>query len=110
MSAGGQDMPGGKTRDQWTRQVAELRIKSEFLSSRQCPDHSGKWERGRCLQCEIETLTTEGRDWQENCGALIGLIVSERGCGPCWCNKSCGADCHMNDVIEILDSAQVGQK
>ena len=34
----------------------ELRIKSEFLSSRQCPDHSGKWERGRCLQCELETL------------------------------------------------------
>ena len=31
-----------------------LRIKSEFLKTRQCPDHSGKWKRGRCLQCEIE--------------------------------------------------------
>jgi hypothetical protein len=35
---------------------AELHIRSDFLSSRQCPDHSGKWERGRCLQCEIEEL------------------------------------------------------
>lgn len=37
----------------------ELRIKSEFLSSRQCPDHSGKWPRGRCLQCEIEELEAD---------------------------------------------------
>ena len=37
----------------------ELAIKSEFLSSRQCPDHAGKWERGRCLQCEIERLRRE---------------------------------------------------
>ena len=34
----------------------ELATKSEFLSSRQCPGHSGKWPRGRCLQCEIERL------------------------------------------------------
>ena len=34
----------------------ELAIKSAFLSSRQCPDHNGKWPRGRCLQCEIERL------------------------------------------------------
>jgi hypothetical protein len=34
----------------------ELKIKSEFLSSRQCPDHSGKWQRGDCLQCRIEQL------------------------------------------------------
>lgn len=34
----------------------ELRIKSEFLSSRQCPDHAGKWQRGECLQCRIEKL------------------------------------------------------
>lgn len=33
---------------------AEADIKGEFLSSRQCADHSGKWERGRCLQCELE--------------------------------------------------------
>ena len=32
----------------------ELRIKSDFISSRQCPDHNGKWQRGACLQCEIE--------------------------------------------------------
>lgn len=31
-------------------------IQFEFLSSRQCADHNGKWERGRCLQCEIERL------------------------------------------------------
>jgi len=35
---------------------AEARIKGEWISSRQCPDHSGKWERGRCLMCEIEQL------------------------------------------------------
>ena len=34
----------------------ELKVKSEFLSSRQCPDHSGKWQRGDCLQCRIEQL------------------------------------------------------
>jgi len=33
----------------------ELQIKTDFLRSRQCPDHSGKWERCRCLQCELET-------------------------------------------------------
>lgn len=35
---------------------AKSRIQSEFLSSRQCPDHNGKWARGRCLQCENEAL------------------------------------------------------
>ncbi len=37
----------------------ELKIKSEFLSSRQCPDHSGKWQRGDCLQCRIEQLEAD---------------------------------------------------
>ena len=37
----------------------ELKIKSEFLSSRQCPDHSGKWQRGDCLQCRIERLEAD---------------------------------------------------
>lgn len=35
----------------------KTRIMGEFLRSRQCPDHSGKWKRGDCLQCEIERLT-----------------------------------------------------
>ena len=42
------------------RLKCELAIKSEFLSSRQCPDHSGKWPRGSCLQCEIEHLKATG--------------------------------------------------
>ena len=41
---------------------AENRIKTEWISTRQCPDHSGKWERGRCLQCELETALAEGRE------------------------------------------------
>ncbi len=43
----------------------ELRIKSEFISTRQCPDHNGKWPRGRCLQCEIEQLDRIRRTAQE---------------------------------------------
>ena len=42
---------------------AENTIKSEFLSTRQCPDHSGKWERGRCLQCEIEQLQAHLKEY-----------------------------------------------
>jgi len=57
----------------------------------------------------IKALRSEGRDWQDKCGALIGALVSERGCGSCWHGESCGADCHMNDVIEILDSASTRQ-
>ena len=38
-------------------EIERLLIADKFLSSRQCPDHAGKWERGRCLQCEIERLT-----------------------------------------------------
>ena len=41
---------------QLDKSKAEARIKGEWIRSRQCPDHSGKWERGRCLQCEIEEL------------------------------------------------------
>ena len=41
------------------RLTAELAIKSEWISTRQCPDHSGKWPRGNCLQCEIERLTAD---------------------------------------------------
>ncbi len=44
----------------------ELKIKSEFLSSRQCPDHSGKWQRGDCLQCEIERLRDAYRSWESD--------------------------------------------
>ena len=40
----------------------ELKVKSEFLSSRQCPDHSGKWQRGDCLQCRIEQLEKQIAD------------------------------------------------
>ena len=39
--------------------TAQLHIKSEFISSRQCPDHNGKWKRGNCLQCELERLKAE---------------------------------------------------
>lgn len=34
----------------------QIEVQTEFLRTRQCSDHNGKWERGRCLQCEIETL------------------------------------------------------
>lgn len=34
----------------------KLKTQDEFLRTRQCADHHGKWERGRCLQCEIEAL------------------------------------------------------
>ena len=57
----------------------ELRIKSEFLSSRQCPDHSGKWQRGDCLQCRIEQLEA----------ALTWI-----------------GDGHIDDVTEIMDYAR----
>lgn len=39
----------------------ENRIKGEWIRTRQCPDHSGKWERGRCLQCEVESLRSEAK-------------------------------------------------
>lgn len=41
------------------RLLGQNRIQSEFLSSRQCPDHAGKWERGKCLQCSLEKAEAE---------------------------------------------------
>lgn len=38
---------------------SQNRIQYDFLSSRQCPDHSGKWERGNCLQCSLEKAEAE---------------------------------------------------
>lgn len=38
---------------------AILEIKSEFISTRQCSDHNGKWPRGGCLQCEVERLKVQ---------------------------------------------------
>jgi len=47
---------GATQRKRIEKLKGELKIKSEFLSSRQCPDHSGKWQRGNCLQCRIEQI------------------------------------------------------
>ena len=54
----------------------ELQAKSEFLSARQCPDHAGKWERGRCLQCEIERLTTECSDALKMARELDCMLIN----------------------------------
>lgn len=48
------------------KQSAELEIKSDFIRSRQCSGHSGKWERGRCLQCEIEAAEAQLAALQKN--------------------------------------------
>lgn len=62
-------------RERLVKAEAELRIKSEFIRTRQCPDHSGKWERGRCLQCEVERLSKEliGLSTASLAGALRAL-------------------------------------
>ena len=54
---------------------AVLKIKDEFLRTRQCPDHSGKWERGRCLQCEIEQYRGFVEDLIHDVGGKIGIYT-----------------------------------
>lgn len=86
-----------------------LRIKSEFLSTRQCPDHSGKWDRGRCLQCEIEELQASvfanremaatheciecGAKWiklREPDAVAGWWTLASKECGPCCDNAAMG--------------------
>lgn len=68
-----------------------LSIKTQFLRSRQCPDHSGKWDRGRCLQCELEEANrsiatlerrnrmhdTVNRDQAESYAKRIAMLEAE---------------------------------
>jgi hypothetical protein len=42
-------------------QECQIRNQTDFLHSRQCSDHNGKWERGRCLQCELSAATERER-------------------------------------------------
>lgn len=44
------------------RLLGQNKIQYDFLSSRQCPDHAGKWERGKCLQCALEKAEAELAD------------------------------------------------
>ena len=38
----------------------KIEITDEYATSRLCPDHHGKWERDRCVMCELERTQ---RDW-----------------------------------------------
>lgn len=57
-------------RERSVKLEGEARIKGEFLSSRQCSDHNGKWERGRCLQCELEKATAALEGMKEDAARL----------------------------------------
>src|SRR5690606_32613473 len=34
----------------------KIEITEEYATSRLCPDHRGKWERDRCVMCELGKL------------------------------------------------------
>ncbi len=65
------------------------RVQSDFLRSRQCSDHSGKWQRGKCLQCELEKARERVATLQFCCEEIYAICAGhapepEKGCEkPC---------------------------
>jgi hypothetical protein len=49
----------------------------------------------------IEELQAQLAAAQEREGGLLQTLASERGCGECWKGKSCGSNCHMNDITAL---------
>lgn len=82
------------------KKEGELRIKSEFLSARQCPDHNGKWPRGECLQCEIDHLQSENTALRETVRELLDLIEA----------TTTRQRQIVSDAIDLLDKHQETEK